>query len=63
MMLEKGISHCCMEVSSHALELNRIDEVKIDVGIFTNVTRDHLDFHVTMENYYQAKKNYFISQG
>jgi UDP-N-acetylmuramoyl-L-alanyl-D-glutamate--2,6-diaminopimelate ligase len=59
MMLEKGISHCCMEVSSHALELNRIDEVKIDVGIFTNVTRDHLDFHVTMENYYQAKKKLF----
>jgi UDP-N-acetylmuramoyl-L-alanyl-D-glutamate--2,6-diaminopimelate ligase len=59
MMLEKDITHCCMEVSSHALELNRIDEVKIDVGIFTNVTRDHLDFHKTMENYYQAKKKLF----
>ena len=59
MMLEKGITHCCMEVSSHALELNRIDEVHIDVGIFTNVTRDHLDFHDTMENYYQAKKKLF----
>ena len=59
MMLEKDITHCCMEVSSHALELNRIDEVQIDVGIFTNVTRDHLDFHKTMENYYQAKKKLF----
>jgi len=59
MMLEKGITHCSMEVSSHALELNRIDEVHIDVGIFTNVTRDHLDFHETMENYYQAKKKLF----
>jgi UDP-N-acetylmuramoyl-L-alanyl-D-glutamate--2,6-diaminopimelate ligase len=59
MMIEKGISHCSMEVSSHALELNRVDEVKIDVGIFTNVTRDHLDFHNTMENYYQAKKKLF----
>ena len=59
MMLEKGITYCSMEVSSHALELNRIDEVHIDVGIFTNVTRDHLDFHETMENYYQAKKKLF----
>ena len=59
MMLEKGITYCSMEVSSHALELNRIDEVHIDVGIFTNATRDHLDFHETMENYYQAKKKLF----
>ncbi len=59
MMLEKDISHCFMEVSSHALELNRVDDVTIDVGIFTNVTRDHLDFHKTMENYYQAKKKLF----
>ena len=55
MMLEENVSHCFMEVSSHALELNRIDDVQMDVGIFTNVTRDHLDFHNTMENYYQAK--------
>ncbi len=59
MMLEKEITHCFMEVSSHALELNRVDDVSIDVGIFTNVTRDHLDFHKTMENYYQAKKKLF----
>ena len=59
MMADKDISHCFMEVSSHALELNRVDNVRIDVGIFTNVTRDHLDFHKTMENYYQAKKKLF----
>ncbi len=59
MMLDKHITHCFMEVSSHALELNRVDDVSIDVGIFTNVTRDHLDFHKTMENYYQAKKKLF----
>lgn len=58
-MVEKSITHCFMEVSSHALELNRVDDVTIDVGIFTNVTRDHLDFHKTMENYYLAKKKLF----
>lgn len=58
-MVDEGVSHCFMEVSSHAIELNRIDEVSIDVGIFTNLTRDHLDFHHTMENYYQAKKKLF----
>ncbi len=59
MMVEKDIKHCFIEVSSHALELNRVDNVNIDVGIFTNLTRDHLDFHKTMENYYQAKKKLF----
>lgn len=58
-MVEKNIEHCFIEVSSHALELNRVDNVTIDVGIFTNLTRDHLDFHKTMENYYQAKKKLF----
>jgi len=59
MMVEKSITHCFMEVSSHAIELNRVDDVSIDVGIFTNLTRDHLDFHKTMENYYLAKKKLF----
>ncbi len=58
-MAEKNVTHCFMEVSSHALELNRVDNVNIDVGIFTNLTRDHLDFHKTMENYYLAKKKLF----
>lgn len=59
MMVESSVSHGFIEVSSHALELNRVDNVSIDVGIFTNLTRDHLDFHKTMENYYQAKKKLF----
>ena len=58
-MVERDIKHCFIEVSSHALELNRVDNISIDVGIFTNLTRDHLDFHKTMENYYQAKKKLF----
>lgn len=58
-MAEKSVTHCFMEVSSHALELNRVDNISIDVGIYTNLTRDHLDFHKTMENYYQAKKKLF----
>jgi UDP-N-acetylmuramoyl-L-alanyl-D-glutamate--2,6-diaminopimelate ligase len=48
-----------MEVSSHALELNRVDSVRFSVGVFTNLTQDHLDFHGTMENYYQAKARLF----
>lgn len=58
-MLERDVKNCFMEISSHALELNRVDDVSVDVGIFTNLTRDHLDFHKTMENYYQAKKKLF----
>jgi UDP-N-acetylmuramoyl-L-alanyl-D-glutamate--2,6-diaminopimelate ligase len=58
-MVERSVTHCFIEVPSHALELNRVDNVSIDVGIFTNLTRDHLDFHKTMENYYQAKKKLF----
>ncbi len=48
-----------MEVSSHALELNRVDAVRFAVGVFTNLTQDHLDFHKTMEGYYQAKAKLF----
>jgi UDP-N-acetylmuramoyl-L-alanyl-D-glutamate--2,6-diaminopimelate ligase len=48
-----------MEVSSHSLALDRIGGLAFDVAIFTNCTQDHLDFHTTMENYYQAKKRLF----
>lgn len=58
-MLEENIDLCFMEVSSHALELNRVDNIAFDIGIFTNLTRDHLDYHKTMENYYLAKKKLF----
>ena len=48
-----------MEVSSHALEIGRVDMLEFDSAIFTNLTQDHLDFHKTMENYFRAKKKIF----
>ncbi len=58
-MLNENTEVCLLEVSSHAIELNRVYGVDFDVAIFTNLTRDHLDFHKTMENYYLAKKKLF----
>ncbi|MEG0952550.1 MAG: UDP-N-acetylmuramoyl-L-alanyl-D-glutamate--2,6-diaminopimelate ligase, partial [Niameybacter sp.] len=54
-MVEEGVSHCLMEVSSHALALHRVDENDFKIGIFTNLTQDHLDFHKTMDAYAEAK--------
>jgi UDP-N-acetylmuramoyl-L-alanyl-D-glutamate--2,6-diaminopimelate ligase len=61
-MLEKGITHVFMEVSSHALELHRVDGLNFDVAVFTNLTQDHLDFHGSMENYFKAKARLFESK-
>lgn len=58
-MLERGASAVAMEVSSHALVLQRVNEVGFDVAGFTNLGRDHLDFHPTMEDYFQAKSRLF----
>ncbi len=58
-MLEKGLNACVMEVSSHALALGRVRGCRFDTRILTNLTRDHLDFHVTMESYYEAKRRLF----
>lgn len=58
-MVEKGVEYCVMEVSSHSLELDRVYGTKFEMGIFTNLTRDHLDFHKTFENYYAAKFKLF----
>ena len=54
-MRDEGASHVAMEVSSHALEQGRVDEVAFRVAVFTNLTRDHLDYHGTMEAYGRAK--------
>ncbi len=54
-MLEHGCSNAVIEVSSHALILNRVDDIDFKVGVYTNLTRDHLDFHKTMEEYLRAK--------
>ena len=58
-MVEAGCTHCVMEVSSHALTLDRVAGVHYDVAAFTNLTEDHLDFHKTMEAYCDAKAELF----
>lgn len=58
-MVQKGCTHIVMEVSSHALYLHRVDCIRFKVGVFTNLTEDHLDFHKTMEAYRQAKAMLF----
>ena len=58
-MVEAGCTHCVMEVSSHALTLDRVGGVHYDVAAFTNLTEDHLDFHKTMEAYCDAKAELF----
>ena len=58
-MLAAGCGACVMEVSSHALALRRVDGVRFAAGVFTNLTRDHLDFHSNMEDYFAAKRRLF----
>ena len=58
-LAEAGADAFVMEVSSHALEQKRVDGCYFDVGIFSNLTRDHLDYHLTMENYREAKCRLF----
>src|SRR5262249_14187525 len=58
-MVEAGCGACVMEVSSHALALRRVDGMHFAAGVFTNLTRDHLDFHADMEDYFAAKRRLF----
>jgi UDP-N-acetylmuramoyl-L-alanyl-D-glutamate--2,6-diaminopimelate ligase len=58
-MVEAGCEYAFMEVSSHAIDQKRISGLSFDGGIFTNLTRDHLDYHQTVENYLKAKKKFF----
>jgi UDP-N-acetylmuramoyl-L-alanyl-D-glutamate--2,6-diaminopimelate ligase len=58
-MVDRGCAACAMEASSHALTLRRVDAMTFSAGVFTNLTRDHLDFHETMEAYFQAKRRLF----
>lgn len=58
-MLEAGVTHAFMEVSSHAIDQGRIAGLKFTGAIFTNITHDHLDYHKTFENYIRVKKKYF----
>ena len=59
LMKEKGCSYVVMEVSSHALDQKRVCNLCFDAAVFTNLTQDHLDYHITMENYLAAKKRLF----
>jgi UDP-N-acetylmuramoyl-L-alanyl-D-glutamate--2,6-diaminopimelate ligase len=58
-MVDNGCKACAMEVSSHALALHRVSGVRFAAGVFTNLTRDHLDFHVDMKQYFAAKRRLF----
>lgn len=59
LMVVEGCDYCVMEVSSHALDQERVAGCDFDIGVFTNLTQDHLDYHGTMERYMQAKKRLF----
>ena len=59
LMVERGVTAAAMEVSSHALALSRVAGTRYDVAVFTNLSQDHLDFHPTFEDYFQAKAQLF----
>jgi UDP-N-acetylmuramoyl-L-alanyl-D-glutamate--2,6-diaminopimelate ligase len=54
-LVNNGTTHLIMEVSSHAVEQFRVADVEYNYAVFTNLTQDHLDYHHTMEDYFQAK--------
>ncbi len=56
---KQGVNNCVMEVTSHALHYKKVYNLKFKAGLFTNLTQDHLDFHKTMENYFEAKAKLF----
>ena len=60
-MVEHGMQAVALEVSSHGLELGRVQSVDFDVAVFSNLTYDHLDFHGTIEHYFEAKKKLFTN--
>ena len=62
MMRERGVEACAMEVSSHALVMGRVDGVVFDVAVFTNLGRDHLDFHADVDDYFAAKATLFTPE-
>ena len=57
LMYDRGVTHVVMEVSSHALALNRVAGIEYDTAVFTNLTQDHLDFHKTMEIIWRPNAN------
>ena len=63
LMCERGLKACAMEVSSHALEQNRVDGIRWSAAVFTQLAPEHLDYHLTMEAYFQAKLRLFQALG
>jgi len=59
-LVDQNATHCLMEVSSHSLELDRVVGIDFDVAVFTNLSGEHLDYHQTMERYFEAKKKLFL---
>lgn len=58
-LVNDGVEYCIMEVSSHALDQNRVDMIDYRTAVFTNLTSDHLDYHLTRQNYFEAKAKLF----
>ncbi|HWL65877.1 MAG TPA: UDP-N-acetylmuramoyl-L-alanyl-D-glutamate--2,6-diaminopimelate ligase, partial [Actinomycetota bacterium] len=61
-MVDKGADSVAMEVTSHALVLQRVEGIRFRVAVFTNLSQDHLDFHSNMEDYFEAKRSLFTSE-
>lgn len=61
-MVRAHVRYCVMEVSSHALNQKRVHGLQFELAIFTQLTQDHLDYHKTMEDYFKAKKNFFMQE-
>ncbi len=62
-LLDHGATHCVMEISSHSLDLKRAEDIHFDAAVFTNLSGEHLDYHATMDRYYEAKKKLFTREG
>ena len=61
-MADSGVTHVVLEVSSHALDLHRVAFCEFDVGVFTNLSREHLDYHHDMETYWQCKRELCVGR-
>jgi UDP-N-acetylmuramoyl-L-alanyl-D-glutamate--2,6-diaminopimelate ligase len=61
MMVNEGVQAVCMEVSAHAIDMSRLDGMSFEVGCYTNLSQDHLDYFYTMERYFETKKHFFTS--
>ena len=61
-MVESGVDYCIMEVSAHAIDLYKVAGIKFKVGLYTNISNEHLDYFVSMKNYINCKKKFFDSR-